>query len=91
MVPRGYAAAVRLASGDILVTGGHSGSSRLQSSELLTGTTWTAALELPSARYGHCLLQLSSGGLYLNGGQTASGTARVCHGSLKSEIYCSVD
>ena len=76
LVARSHAAAVRLQTGSVLVSGGWSGSSKLLSSELLTGSNWTAAMQLPSARMGHCMLQLSSGQLFLQGGLTGSGNAR---------------
>jgi len=73
MVTRNQAASVMLQDGSVLVSGGDGSSSRLyahlQSSEVLTASAgWSAAIELPSAREGHCMLQLTTGQLFLHGG-----------------------
>ena len=75
MVARGAAASVMLQDGSVLVSGGY-GDSRLQSSEVLTASalSWSAAIELPSVRSAHCMLQLTTGQLFLHGGSTGSGS-----------------
>jgi len=75
MVARATATSVRLQDGSILVSGGVSGGPYyLQSSEMLTASaTWSAAIELPSGRAGHCMLLLTTGQLFLHGGYTSSG------------------
>jgi len=72
MVARKYAASVMLQDGSVLVSGGYNDSSFLQSSEVLRASAlaWSAAIELPSARRGHCMLQLTTGQLFLHGGET---------------------
>merc|ERR1740137_73693 len=75
MAAREDAASVMLQDGSVLVSGGSDGSSRLQSSDVLTASAlaWSTAIELPSGRYGHCMLQLTSGQLFLHGGYKDSG------------------
>ena len=76
LVGRLSAASVVLHNGSVLVTGGRTGVSvndKHQSSDILTATGWSAGIRLPSARYGHCMLQLSSGELFLHGGNTDTG------------------
>jgi len=68
LTARSAPAAVRMQNGSVLVSGGYSGSSRLQTSELLTGSTWTPSIQLPSQRTGHCMLQLSTGEMFMHGG-----------------------
>merc|ERR1711892_598182 len=77
MVTRNQAASVMLQDGSVLVSGGDGSSSRLdahlQSSEVLTASAgWSTAIELPSARQGHCMLQLTTGQLFLHGGDAGS-------------------
>lgn len=77
MRPRNQATATTLHNCSILITGGFTGSVRLSSSEVLTASTWSPALELPSARSGHCMLTLTTtGDVFLHGGRTNSGSAR---------------
>jgi hypothetical protein len=84
LIGRHGAAAVGLQNGSALVSGGYSASLiTLQSSEILTGSTWTFAMQLPSPRYAHCMLQLSSGELFINGGYSDSG--------ILSDTYISED
>jgi len=72
LVAREDPASVMLQDGSVLVSGGSNGSTLLTSSEVLTASaSWTpTAIELPSGRYGHCMLQLTSGQLFLHGGWT---------------------
>jgi len=65
------AAATTLHSGHVLISGGMTAyKTYLSSSEIWTGTTWAPALELPSARSGHCMLALSTGAIFLHGGRS---------------------
>jgi len=79
MMPRYLAAATTLHTGSVLISGGYAtgnetSGTKLSSSEIWTGTTWAPALELPSARAGHCLILLSTGEFFLHGGRDANDT-----------------
>ena len=85
LVGRLSAASVVLHNGSVLVTGGRTGVSvndKHKSSDMLTAKGWSAGIQLPSARYGHCMLQLSMGELFLHGGNTVSGDVGDTHNSL---------
>ena len=85
--PRALAAATTLHNGSALVTGGLTTNfTLLSSSDVLTGTTWSPALKLPSAIIGHCMLTLSSGDIFLHGGADWSGPSGVM-----SDTYISTD
>jgi len=70
MTGRTFAASVMLQDGSVLVSGGELRTSNLRSSEVLTASalSWSAAIDLPSGRDGHCMLQLTTGQLFLHGG-----------------------
>jgi len=79
---RSSAAAVTLQNGSVLITGGTDWT-ELSSSEMLSGTTWSHALELPIAITDHCMIALSTGEIFLHGGYT--------NGSGVSDTYLSTD
>ena len=72
MTARSKSSAVLLKNGSVLVSGGLNGP--LKTSELVTGDdTRTHGMELPNGLYGHCMLLLISGQIFLHGGKTVSG------------------
>eukprot|EP00092_Neocalanus_flemingeri_P034986 GFUD01038070.1.p1 GENE.GFUD01038070.1~~GFUD01038070.1.p1 ORF type:complete len:216 (+),score=30.38 GFUD01038070.1:641-1288(+) len=72
---RKYAAAAWLGK-DWWVTGGHTGTKNLKSTELLSpNDTWSSFVDLPEPVYGHSLVNIDSTTLFLCGGYTDSGTA----------------
>merc|ERR1711892_597592 len=68
---RNNAASVMLQDGSVLVSGGELRDSvDLRSSEVLTASGgWSAAIELPRKGSWHCMLQLATGQLFMNGGE----------------------
>ena len=73
---RQYATATKLPNGQVLTTGGNSGT-QLTSTELFTAATgvWTNAGSLLTGRYFHTATLLNDGRTLLVGGQLTAGTA----------------
>ena len=86
LAKRENAASATFPNGSVLVTGGVGRrGAPLQSSELLSGSDRTPSLQLPSARSSHCLLALSSGGLFLHGGYLA-GYTRIADTHISTNL-----
>ncbi|WP_375765002.1 kelch repeat-containing protein [Archangium gephyra] len=89
--PRRSHAAVRLASGKVLVTGGWGGwpLGPMATTELYdpSTNTWIAGPSLSRARYGHTSTELPSGKILVVGGQTADSPPGTVSFAASAELY----
>ena len=76
-----------LANGQVLVSGGSSGSASLSSTELWNGTSWTPATALLSAVQGHTATLLANGMVLVAGG--VNGTTTVNAAALYDPSWAS--
>ena len=70
---RSYADAVINAVGEVWVTGGWDGQHRHNTTEVMSGSTWTPGHSLTFSRYQHCGVTLSDGSVVITGGQEGLG------------------
>ena len=87
MLTRRYgAAAVVMANGSVLVSGGQEGTSglRLATTEIYNGTGWTKGSNLPHAVAEHCMMVLPGENLLLVGGWLSRGFGEGPYGETSS-------